>query len=966
MEIISIVNPFSSKYHTTDTFKELRTTQKLVTIFVSIIASLFSLCLATTPTFRALVIHYKKINGQDSLPPTAQKTDNVSGQHFPNTSPDTNAGAAAAAAAAALLKQAAFQQKIRHCSDNFLNILPNEITAQTLAELAPSTENEYLRSNLVLTNSLCLKANQKIVLKLDDSKPDETEIQLDGEITISRIIFKGKLTDIIQTSGKITIGTNEYYLDLGILTDPIENFDIKGVCNAIKEAAKDQINETISYRNVGKTPYYGKGDDTFLKELENALIALKPEEPKKPEEDDTSTAPPTIDPSLLGSWFTILNPVDEVKKACGFTTERSLNIINCLNEFFLTNKPKDILDTDFISFANGKICSSQTVPTASESENACLAFTTLLQKTYGKKLFDILDKRYKLHELKELRWKTVKECLVGIAANVSHEHLLDLYNELKRDPQTLADPAIGEMNCKLKGKHKILKTKTAFNKLSNKQLEKLLNAFRTIHVEGKQTEILEALYEGTPPTPGFGAYNPFEFDAALLKELVSNKHLKLENLSELKFSKPGSAKIITNPLENLPLANTEQLSKCVVYQDVREGMIVPILGESDRIERLYRVVATDKFVEDAQLSTDPSAKEKIKNEGLVFNLLAPINKSQNTHKDGSSTNVYLTFRGTEVTPSAKGSGASLARDADWSGVGKRVYKAHEARILSSLKDFLEKTEDTNITLTLSGHSLGAVDTARALVSICKELEGSTADSTSVWRKIKKIIVDTRNPPRPEPELNEELRNALRSIEERNHTCRADLKIDLEIDYTNVRFHDNTYEDFVQKAGDILLGADLGADEVPQIPNNKEKQPYLFKKSKIFKCRTIEVKINRDIGKLDSIHGLSYALWRHTKGAIMFRNDLIDLERPLLVKGEPSFTAELVDNEHAPQKLQQILANRWYWNAEEQSKGIRFLNGLSWHSQSAFAMLIKNPAHFVLDSLANGGNGLVRLMGGVRG
>lgn len=61
MEGISIINPFSSRYHALSDFKSLKTSQKIVTIALTIIGALATALLGTAAFFRLLVGHYCKV-----------------------------------------------------------------------------------------------------------------------------------------------------------------------------------------------------------------------------------------------------------------------------------------------------------------------------------------------------------------------------------------------------------------------------------------------------------------------------------------------------------------------------------------------------------------------------------------------------------------------------------------------------------------------------------------------------------------------------------------------------------------------------------------------------------------------------------------------------------------------------------------------------------------------------------------
>lgn len=58
MQIITMLNPLSSQHHALEDFKSLKTSQKIITIAVTIIAALATLLIGTAAIFRLLVNHY--------------------------------------------------------------------------------------------------------------------------------------------------------------------------------------------------------------------------------------------------------------------------------------------------------------------------------------------------------------------------------------------------------------------------------------------------------------------------------------------------------------------------------------------------------------------------------------------------------------------------------------------------------------------------------------------------------------------------------------------------------------------------------------------------------------------------------------------------------------------------------------------------------------------------------------------
>ncbi|CRX38254.1 hypothetical protein [Estrella lausannensis] len=60
MQTITLLNPLSSSYHALEDFKKLKTSQKIITVAITIIAALATVLIGTAAIFRLLVNHYVK------------------------------------------------------------------------------------------------------------------------------------------------------------------------------------------------------------------------------------------------------------------------------------------------------------------------------------------------------------------------------------------------------------------------------------------------------------------------------------------------------------------------------------------------------------------------------------------------------------------------------------------------------------------------------------------------------------------------------------------------------------------------------------------------------------------------------------------------------------------------------------------------------------------------------------------
>jgi len=133
-----------------------------------------------------------------------------------------------------------------------------------------------------------------------------------------------------------------------------------------------------------------------------------------------------------------------------------------------------------------------------------------------------------------------------------------------------------------------------------------------------------------------------------------------------------------------PFASRELLARKMAYiepRSVKEGALVPIFNHETQKVFYYQV------------------KGQIHNRGLHCCVLVPLSSDPRLP-------VQLIFRGTSKD-------ASIHRDLDPSGVGKKVFDDHAGEILKLLEGC------KNHKIEVIGHSLGAADAQRAIVLLTK-------------------------------------------------------------------------------------------------------------------------------------------------------------------------------------------------------------------------------------------------------
>ena len=493
-------------------------------------------------------------------------------------------------------------------------------------------------------------------------------------------------------------------------------------------------------------------------------------------------------------------------------------------------------------------------------------------------LSEILKARYLFDKIEYVTLAHVKKAIIGAAVNVREECLRDLFKAIKSFRK-------GEQEClsyMMAGNHIFeneellasFQNTDSFEELTSEQLDALLQSFRTLpNNKGLRENIFEVLYPG--------------LTLDQIKENNKEDYLLLHDIDFLDLI-DGWQYLY---LYHHDLAITEYVGKSWPYKELKVGMVLPFPNKENKAS-YYRV-------QDALPH---------KRDGVRAYLFTPLNKHQDAYKSEESENINLVFRGTDPSTTGIETGVSVIRDLDYQGVGKTSFLDREKEILAMVENYLRTTEKDNITLNISGHSLGGCDTQRALVSILKKI--ADADEESPYQKVKKIVITTHNSPGIDHETNDRCLQALKKIN----------KDRLSIHINHVSYQDMYYYDWIQKAGNVWLGKGFEGE----VDN------------KFVKRSVTEIKFEENFGFVSGL------LPRHSIRAFNKKK----CEIPWMIE----------EYSEGHKDLESKLAGNWHWDRNNQN----LRQYASWYLGYAQRPL-KALSHNVLDKLFAIGLGAVRLV-----
>jgi hypothetical protein len=558
----------------------------------------------------------------------------------------------------------------------------------------------------------------------------------------------------------------------------------------------------------------------------------------------------------------------KVRLCLSYRDEKFKGSYNLIGQFYqLIKGSKGKLPSDALLTINdeGVLCVEQDELDGSIPPSVNL-FIQMLKETYGIDLANRIVNRYFKDDnahltLKELTLETVKKAFVGAAVNASIEDMKKLFKDIHDDFKGILPMRCGELLSQ--EMIQTIKQTNDFDKLSAEQLLILRSAFTLIpDQDGNYQSTLYSIRNDQNEQSALN-FDHFQHDVELL-------HLFPETLNL--------------QVDDIKLSLSEHIAKGLVYQELQQGMMIPLLNEESQTSMHY-----------------VHGHLEHKGDAVIAELITPVNGNNRYSTTTDASDVFLAFRGTSPNPSGKASGASLARDLDSTGVGKSAFKARELEIIEMVEAYL--TSDgcaDQITLNISGHSLAACDTQRALLLISKKVAESSDDSP--WRKIRDIVVHTHNSPRLDNATAQEFVDVIKQIEEKVEKKELQLNIDI----THVRIFDQKGEDMIQTLWYQLLGAHI-------------------KESSILNKRIVNMEFDDpDLGMLG----------RH--GAIGCK------------KNSLSHTKSIIDDDTPDDLLQKELCQRYYWDDSEDKSAMQAAwQIVSWYASVPWHTAVAG-AHTVID------------------
>lgn len=843
MNSISILNPFSSKYHALEDFNKLTCAQKIITVALTIIVSIATAFIAMAAVFRLMVNHYVSMHPQYGIGGKAYH------DHM--------------AAVAKKLHSTALSEI--NGPAKLLNLVQRGLDSGII----PSLDLFNLDQGFKICTSDIHKKGQVAGTCM---KAEVSHLGVKQFIyIIDAKVFAGDSTTTLQTAFLSKHDANDI-VSLSNLAlrhmDSKMRLDLKNKEEGLFVIHDLEDEDSTPFKDTFELP------EALLERIlpENNVSVLRPIEvedqgilKEKESEEDLRGVLEELESTYSlykPSFFTDKTDVGQLvktheRKTLGLA-ENQCSLIPYLFHFF--NDDKALQDADTIAFRDGILVKAESME---EAKNSYKHIRHIFKETYGIVLAERVFGRHRINKKEIFTLKDLKKALIGTAANVLEADIAALLRHIKKDqPGKLSSFRAGDFLFEAdRDLYMQIRKRESFQDLSAEELNFLLGAFRTIPVQNERISIasLDALSE-------------------------SDDYLYRHDLKAVQLMESWKSLNLAHP----ELALGEFTGKSLVYLELKRGMIFSIPKVEEGSSVLYKVAYS---LED-------------KNDAVISHLLTPINKQQSLYKDDASEHSFLVFRGTQSHKDAKSSGASIYRDFDYGGIGRSSYDAREIEIQQMVEDYLERTASADVTLHISGHSLGGCDTQRALVSLLEK--AAEAKEGSPWKKLKNIVVTTFNAPRVNPEVNQRLKEAVRKMKEN--------EIALSVDLNHVRFFDHNYEDMVQKFGDILLGADLQGGTGSEV----------FKSNPHFKRRIIKMHMEDDAGLTAG------TLKRHNYKP--FNKSLCQIP----------YTMETLscDVEEERKQMEVEMAGNYHWDESEMNLASKIINTIGWHLSWALSQPMK--------------------------
>ncbi|CRX38148.1 hypothetical protein [Estrella lausannensis] len=899
MNAISIFNPFSEKYHAIEQFSELTLEQKIVTIALTLLATVASLFLATTAVFRSLVNHFyvvidstketngalpglsansdqpkillaidttkkrvpaKKIGGKE----TEVKEKKALGPELVNTAeaPGQDAEKKASPAVKRMVEKTRRRARSLDSSD-----FVERVAVRRALDMAAF--------NTVKPSFSKAEELPSIDQPVHEKDPAAQTLTLDEDDAALMLARLSELAGVAGTSEVIELDQSS--LDF---VDSFQNED------------QDQILEQL--KGIAETTLEQKKilNQTVREELEVYCDEGREEEtlPEFPQEE----AAEADNIETTSDLFTSIIDKTQARRDLGLE-EGHCNMVNYIIRYIREwvasgdNETKHIRNTDPVTFREGAIVKAEDDLSALKAVHYFFHF---LKETFGTHLADGVFKRYSLFNKKAVSLQDIKQAMIAVASRVTENDLKMLFEHVRLDkPGALTSYRAGDLLYQINDRLYLqIRGKKTFDQLSTDEINFLHSAFRTVSFSQLGYEGLDVLFhikkDFVPQTVLDNAKDPRDVKAKIRETEITDYETFL-------FGKDIDALILMESWKDLDLtypelAMGEWIGKSLAYQELKPGLILPMpmienLGAADvSVPKLYKVA-----------KSLPSKKDAV-----IAHVIAPLNEHQSIwpkNPDSSSEDVFLAFRGSMAGANVD-SGMTWVRDFHHQGVGRVTYDAREAEIQAMVEEYLEGTSCNSVTLRVTGHSLGACDCQRGLVSVLEKIAAS--EEGSPWRKVKRVVLTSFNAPKVNPTVNKRMKEAVRTINQK--------AIDVAVDVKHLRFYDKSHEDHVQWGGDILLGADYHGGTGEEVFKHAHNV-----------TRTI-VKVLMDEDKGLSGEGV---LARH--GNRTFNKAICNVP----------FRIETLSGEIETERLamEKEMAGNYYWNEDEMTEGQKIIGNITWYA-----------------------------------
>lgn len=781
--IIPVVYPVASKYQGLENFNKITLAQKLMALFLTFLASVATLCIATIHTFRAIVWHYyKQLHPihTDQLPPPLDPVD-------PALPADVKTASSSHTVALCTMSVEALLKALQKGSRGVHSYQRFQTGPDIPAKIVVNGEETSFR---VFGN--CIKAT----VEMENSTPRYAYI-------VDAHLFNGSVVMPIK----------------GAFLSPHNALDIKAIGHLCFEKMKQNQFPLMKFRNTAPLPdsvidLLLRNNTVLQSNLAVDTLTEEEKETQKAVKEANQCQADALEAVRAADPQDLIDAVNSEKIRLGLD-ESACNLIPYILNFFNElkseeeNEAQNIKDRDYITFTNEKIAKTED---EEEAKYSYAIFKLIFQTTFGIERAQVVFGRYMLNKKETITLLDLKKAMVGIAMLAGEKELRELFAHIKSDqPGNLVFYKVGNLLAEFNPQlYKQIQQRDRFEDLMPAEIDFLRKSFMTVPMSTKVSflEVLNHLKPGS-----------FTIDYLYGHDLEGLE--EMEHWRNLDISKPN-------------LAIPEYFGKALGYIEMEEGMLFPV--PEIKVRMNDTALKPEYYIDpdaSAQYYKVHGSLEK-KNDAVIGHLLSPLNPLQDSIPSHPNTeHCFLIFRGTNIDKDALDNHESVARDLDPTGIGKQTFNNRKDDILSMVDNYLKDSQG-RVSLLVTGHSLGGCDSQRALVIILEKIVSEWDKSMKIyretgtkpanaWNKLKYIDLTTFNAPKPDPEVNRNLKKIIREIHLRNEV--SSIKIDIKIKIDHVRFHDINYEDHLERQGDILLGVDYdGTDKTLGTP--LKEAPFL--------------------------------------------------------------------------------------------------------------------------------------------